>query len=331
MSYQRPADVNQYPSHMIFAPGDKFASDCCIIETMTEGIDLNLLATFCKVAELGSFTRAAQQLRQPKSRVSRAIGRLEAELNVQLIRRTTRQMALTEAGSRLFRQSFQLLAALQSEVEQISGTRSELAGLLRIAAPEDFGQGVLSRLLPRFAELYPEIRFELSLGNAYVDLLAGQTDIAFRMGALPESSLIGRRLGRVRVILLASPQYLETYGRPADGAELGRFRLLDFQLAGDHESELEAAFPAAKLQPAIKSDHFSVLLQMALQHQGIAALPDFYARQDLRAGRLERVLPDWATEPIDLHLLYAPTRRLPLRTRVFIDFVAPEIKRWLEA
>ncbi len=292
-------------------------------------IDLNLLRIFCKVAELGSFTKAAKQLNQPKSRISRAVTRLEEDLKVHLIRRTTRQMTLTDTGQALFKKSYYLLDSLQNELQEIAQDRTAISGLLRIAAPEDFGQGVLGHVIPRFLELYPDMQFELMFSNEYQDLVAQQIDVAFRIGALKDANLIKRKLGSTRVILVASPEYLTTYGRPLQIDELHKHKLLSFQLENDPECIFAEYFPAQGFVPCIKSNHFSVLLQMALQHRGIASLPEFFVYQDLKAGNLERVLDSWSTETYPIHLLYPPTRQMPLKTRCFIDFIVKESKVYL--
>jgi len=286
-------------------------------------MDLNLLKSFVTVAEYGSFTQAAMQLKQPKSRVSRAVQRLETELGVHLLRRTTRQCQLTEAGQALFEQNQSLLLQIEQNLQAIAHSNCELTGSLKITAPEDFGQAVLSPLLPEFLQRYPEIRLELLLGNHYVDLIAQQIDLAFRIGELADASLIQRRLGQVSIILVATPAYLAAQGEPRSEAELSQHRLLRFVNDNPTARPVFASpfGPERAIQAAIESNHFSLLHQLALLHQGIATLPDFYARACLQAGSLQRVLPDWSGSPRNIQLLYAPTVQVPRRTRVFIDFI----------
>ena len=293
-------------------------------------LDLNLLQTFCKVAELGSFTRAAADLKQPKSRVSRAIHRLETDLQIQLIQRTTRALHLTEAGSQLYNKSLPLLSRLKHEVHELSIARQAMRGTLRISAPEDFGLEVLSHVLPSFLEQHPELQFELIFSNTYVDLMAAKVDVAFRIGPLSEASLIQRKLGNIKIILVATPHCIALSGTPKSSQELQRFKLLDFQLENDNEGVFEEFFSPLNLRPDFKSNHFSLLRKIVLQHQGIACLPDFFVAQDLKAGRLQRVLPQWESPPYELHLLYPPTPQMPQKTRAFIDFVVPAIKARVE-
>lgn len=289
-------------------------------------IDLNLLRIFCKVAELGSFTKAARQLNQPKSRISRAVTRLEEELNVHLIRRTTRQMTLTDAGLSLFKKSYYLLDSLQQELRDISQDQTEMSGLLRVAAPEDFGQGVLGHVVPAFLELYPDMQFELVFSNEYQDLVAQQIDLCFRIGPLKEANLIKRKLGSTRVIMVASAEYLNTFGRPVQLDDLHKHKLLSFQLENDPECIFAEHFPTQNFVPSVKSNHFSVLRQMALQHRGLATVSEFFVYQDLKSGQLERCLDRWASEAYDIHLLYPPTRQMPVKTRRFIDYMVQESK-----
>lgn len=282
------------------------------------------LEAFLKVVEWGSFTQAAQHLKAPKSRVSRAVARLEDELGVQLLRRTTRQTRPTEAGLQLFQKTHTLLGQLQQELENVSTSACEVSGSLRIAAPEDFGEKVLGPLLPRFVAQYPEMCFELRFSNHYSHLIAEDIDVAFRIGTLEDSNLIQRRLSDVEVILVASPDYLQRHGRPTALNELGpAHKLLSFYSdnpqAPRHFAQLIPELQAMKVQ--FQVNHFGLLVQWALQGQGLATVPDFYVQQELKRGELVRILPDQSFMRRPLHLLYPPMPQMPLRIRRFIDFV----------
>lgn len=286
-------------------------------------MDLNLLKSFLAVAEHGSFTQAARRLKQPKSRVSRAIQRLESELGLQLLQRTTRQTRLTEAGLNLFQQNQPLLRQLEQNLQHAAEAHCTLSGTLHLTAPEDFAQAVLRPLLEDFRTQYPEIRFALHLGNTYLDLIGQQLDLAFRIGQLEDTSLMQRVLGQVRLILVAAPVYLARAGQPDALADLKRFELLRF--VNDNPYTASSILPEEILplsSSAFACNQFSLLYQLALNGQGIATLPDFYAREALASGQLVRVLPHWAGAPRNIHLLYPPTLSLPLRTRRLIDFVA---------
>jgi DNA-binding transcriptional LysR family regulator len=286
-------------------------------------MDLNLLKSFLAVAEHGSFTQAARRLKQPKSRVSRAIQRLESELGLQLLQRTTRQTRLTEAGLNLFQQNQPLLRQLEHNLQQAAEAHCSLSGTLHLTAPEDFAQAVLLPLMQRFRAQYPEIRFALHLGNTYLDLIGQQLDLAFRIGQLEDTSLMQRVLGQVSLILVAAPAYLnQAGGPPSDLAALKNFALLRF--VNDNPYTGSNVLPEDILpfhSSAFACNQFSLLYQLALSGQGIATLPDFYAREALASGQLVRVLPQWTGAPRNIHLLYPPTLSLPLRTRRLIDFV----------
>lgn len=293
-------------------------------------LDLNLLRTFCKVAELGSFTKAAKQLKQPKSRVSRAISRLENQMNIQLLRRTTRQITLTDTGRELFQNTHYLLESLQSEIVQVAINSDSISGPLKLSAPEDFGQCVLNQLIPKFLELYPDIQFDLIFTNSYLNLMAHEVDIAFRIGPLEESNMIKKKLGQIRVILLAAPSYIKTFGSPERYTDLHKFNLLSFHNEKKALSIIERDFPELELAADIKCNHFSTLYQMAIHGQGIATIPDFFARQALREGQLIHVLQEWSTPPHDIHLLYSPMKKMPLKIRKFIDFIALNSKDYFK-
>ena len=281
-------------------------------------MDYNLLKTYSKVAELGSFTKAALELKQPKSRVSRAISRLEAELGVQLLRRTTRQTSLTTDGQQFFQKIKPLLNQLKEEINYLSSHQNEVTGVLRITAPEDMGETLVTEMISQFSKLYPKVEVQIIITNEFLDLTKQNIDLAFRVGKLNDSNLIQKKLANVQLILVASPQYLKNNGEPKELKNLEEHRFLSFK---DFDKRvLVGKLPKGiNLKPSLRSDSFSILLRTALCGGGITALPDFYCKKFIKNGELVKLFPKWNPDKDTIHMLYPPTKNLPLKVRKFID------------
>jgi DNA-binding transcriptional LysR family regulator len=292
--------------------------------------DLNLLHIFCKVAELESFTAAARHLSQPKSRISRAIARLEETMGTQLVRRTTRQTSLTEEGKILYQRTGQLLAQINGELTNLSEGVGSISGLIRVSASEDLGQAILAPIISNFTELYPHIRFDVILTNAYVDLSAQEVDVAFRIGKLSDSALIQKKIGQVRLIPVAHPDYLARFGTPESLSALSQHRLLNFRSENQQgQSTIVLSESGEGLNFSLQANSFTILLQLALQSKGITLLPDFYCRQALREGKLLHILPQWNGSKRDIQLVYLPNKNLSPRVKTFISYVAQSVGGFL--
>lgn len=285
-------------------------------------MDLNLLPVFHAVVEARSFSQAARRLRLPKSSVSRGIASLEAAVGAQLLHRTTRTVALTDAGAALHAETAALLARLQQSLERSPPDR-EPKGLLRLSASTDLGAVLMGAALPRFVARYPALRVDLRLSNRVVDLVAEGFDAAVRGSARPlaDSSLIARRLANTEMQLFASPDYLGHRGTPRTWEE-----------ALAHEW---VAFPRWKPPhqlrklppPRLTGDDFFFIREALRAGGGIGILPVFLASHDARAGTLVRVLPQWTEARGMLSLVYPQTRHLPRKLEVFRDFLVA----WLAA
>ncbi|WP_127716851.1 LysR family transcriptional regulator [Halobacteriovorax sp. HLS] len=283
--------------------------------------NLNLLKIFCKVSELGSFTKAAKALNMPKSRVSRAIASLELELGTQLIRRTTRQTSLTSAGEEFFISISPLLIRLDQEIQHISEATNEIKGVIRITAPEDMSQTILSDMISKYIEAYPKVEIQSIITNQYLDLAKENIDLALRVGTLKDSNLIQNKLTDVGLILVASNKYLKKYGCPNSLSELEGHRFLSFR---DIHTIANSEFMLDSFKTVITSDSFSMLLRLALDGQGISILPDYYCKSYLESGMLTHILPKWKGKKSPVHIVYSPTKNLPQKVRKFIE-IAKEI------
>ena len=172
-------------------------------------MDYNLLKTFSKVAELGSFTQAAKVLNHPKSRVSRAISRLENELDVQLIRRTTRKTTLTSSGQEFFHNIHPLLNSINNEITKVSNQQHEMSGTIRITTSQDIGQALVSKVISLYNSKYPNVQFDTIITNDFLDLVKENIDIAIRAGKLKDSTLIQKKFISTHFIIVCSKKYLE--------------------------------------------------------------------------------------------------------------------------
>lgn len=288
--------------------------------------DLTAQATFAQVVEAASFSAAARTLGLSKSAVSKQVGRLEARLGVQLLHRTTRRLSLTEAGAVFYEGCQRMLAEAEAAERAVTHLAAAPRGHLRLNAPMSFGVLHLSPHLPDLLRRCPELTLDLALNDRLVDLVEEGYDLAIRIGRLPDSSLIARRLAPSRTVLCAAPAYLEAHGIPDRPRDLKRHACLLYSYQADGEAwRLTGPEGAERVAIAgrFRVNNGDALRQVALGGLGIARLPTFIVGDDLRAGRLQRILPDWeiAAEAA-VHAVYPATRNLSPKVRAAIDFLA---------
>ena len=289
-------------------------------------IPLDLFAAFAAVAERGGFTAAARDLDSSKATVSKQVAELERRLGVMLFARTTRKLALTEAGETVLRRARRMIEEAEAAVEEAAEGRSALSGRLRIAAPLTFATRWLAPVLPDFLAAHPDVQLELDLDDRRTDLIADGFDAALRVSMLEDSSLTARQLTPVRLHVVASPAYWAARGRPARPEDLALhacFRyanlptgsLWRFRAADGAEARVRVTGPLC----VNNGDAELPALRAGL---GVARLPDFIVQPDLDAGFLETALDAWSAEPLVLHLLTPPGRGASRRMRAFSDFLA---------
>lgn len=288
--------------------------------------DFEAWAIFAKVAERGSFADAARELGLSNPTVSKAVSRLEARLGLALLSRTSRRLSLTESGRASLERAMRILregeAAEDEAAEQLDIPR----GRVRISAPLSFGISYLASALPGFLAAYPDVTLDLSLSDRQVDLIADGFDLAIRIARLEDSSLLARRLCTVRLLLVASPTYLNAQGRPHHPQQLLDHHVLAYT-GGINPGAwrfVHALFGEDVVQPNVRvwADNADVLNPALLAGQGLAIQPEFLVWKELRDGALEIVMPDWECPSLGLHLMMPPSSLRPLRVQAVIDHLA---------
>lgn len=295
-------------------------------------IDLNRLTVFAAVVEAGGFTAAAERLGLAKSQVSQQVARLEAELGVALFTRSTRRVAVTEAGETLYADSVPLLGGLQDALARVSGGRLE--GRLRITAGQAYSDALLGGLLAEFAALHPGLELELIASDSSLDLLAEGIDLAIRGGMLRDSGLKAVRLDSFAQVAVAAPALLGRIGTPAEPAALDgqpwvALTVLASPLSWTF-SHPDGRRVAIRGRAAMRVNSASVARECARAAIGCAVLPDFMARDDLAGGRLVRLLPEWELPLAGTHAVWPAARYLPTKVRVLIEFLRQRLAPALE-
>jgi DNA-binding transcriptional LysR family regulator len=287
---------------------------------------LAAMRSFRRVVELGSFSRAAEDLALSPAGLSKQVRQLEEHLGAVLIQRTTRRMSLTEAGSTYFAECCRLLDQLQDLERSVSESASEVTGRLRVNAPLSFGLMVLSPLLASFLERHPRLKVDLSLSDQLVDVVGAGFDVSIRVRhELSESSLVARRLANLEQMLCASPAYLRVHGTPANADELHQHTCLAYTLA-DQPATWTLNGPDGAISVAVQArvsvNNSLMLRDLLVAGVGIGALPSFVAKPCIESGDLVRLLPDHSFPQRHVFAVYPTTRHLQRKVRAFVDFLA---------
>lgn len=295
--------------------------------------DLEAWAIFAAVVEHRSFSGAADAIGLSKATVSKAITRLEAHLGQSLFHRTSRRLALTEAGKPLAEHAARILANAQAAEEAARDAASAPVGRVRLAAPMGFGVSGVAPLLAEFLAANPGIEIDLHLSDAKVDIVAEGFDIALRIADLPDSSLRARRLCGVASHTVASPAYLARRGTPTHPAQLGEHCLLGYsnvhgpwRFRGPGGADV-----AVRAEGPLAANSGEALVPALLAGLGIARLPGFIVGPLVGTRELTEILPDWTGTPLGLHLLTPPSALRPARVEALIAFLAARLRDPCEA
>jgi DNA-binding transcriptional LysR family regulator len=290
-------------------------------------MDLNRATTFVRVVETGGFTRAAEALGLPPSSVSRSVAKLELDLGVTLLERTTRKVTLTEAGRAFFERAREALAGLEEANNLALDAAREVHGVVRLAAPPELG-GKVGSMFSEFAVLHPRVRLEVTFTARGAELVGDLVDIAIAIGRLPDSSLMTRRLGESTDKLYASPAYVREHGQPRRVGELARHvAVLSRAVAGEGRWELVGPRgpEPVDVHGRIVGDHMQFLVDAALAGLGIALLPSWIGDPLAVEGKLVAILPRYSSTSA-LHVLTHGGRHLPRRVALLRDFLVEKLQ-----
>lgn len=290
---------------------------------MLNSLNLADIRSFVLIAQLGSFTKAAQALDVSRSHVSRQISNLENQMSVTLLIRTTRTLKLTDAGKRFYLQCEQALNGIEQAVLGAVDDVEKVQGEIRINCVGGYlGEDVIGQIACDFMQEYPQTQIHLDFSSHRVDLLEEDFDIAFRMGQLEDSGFIARKLMTVEMSTLASPDYLKAMGRPSHPKQLvshqcltGSVKRWGYQHKVTH-SELEVV-----IKGHLQCKNGRVLVKGALNHQGIIRVPKVYCLNQIKTGQLIEVFDEWHIPSVAFSAIYHKDHYQPKRLRAFIDFV----------
>ena len=290
----------------------------------------NELEAFIQAAELGSLTRAAEQLDISTSAASRHLLALEERLGVRLVHRTTRRLHLTEAGEQFFLRARDLLANMKEAEASVSEAAINPTGTLRVTASLSFCLQHLAPLVPEFTSQYPNISVDIVAANRYYDMIENGIDIAIRTRQFEaDSSITIRKLAVTPRLLAASPTYLEKQGRPQTPADLSQHKFLLYTLADKpYEFRLrkKGEEQVVPVRPLLSANDGQIVRAAALDGLGILAQPAYIIYDDLKAGRLVRVLEDWDLPRLTMNIAFPTKAHLPAKVRLFIEFLTARFR-----
>jgi len=285
------------------------------------------MRSFARVAELHSFTRAADSLGVSRAVVSSHVADLERHLRCQLFHRTTRRVGLTSDGAEYLARCQRILAELASADEAVRGTRVAVQGRLRVDLPVAFGRALLIPALPRFQARYPELQLEVQLNDRVIDLIEEEVDLVVRGGPVKEPHLIARRIDTTRLITCASPEYLREHGIPGDPDELRRHKLIGHLSSTSHRPykwlfQRGTVRRQLQLPFSVSFNSVEARIQAAIRGVGIVQSMDLMVAEALAAGKLQVVLPEWSAPGAQLNVVCRSALHNSPKIRVFADFAA---------
>ncbi|MBC5781426.1 LysR family transcriptional regulator [Ramlibacter sp. USB13] len=288
------------------------------------------MRVFAAVVDAGSFVGAADALGLSKAAVSRIVSELEARLGVRLLHRTTRRLSLTAEGEVFVVRCRDVLASVEEAEAEITERSGDAVGLLKVSAPFSFGVLRLGPLWGGFLAAHPRIELEITLSDRFVDLVDEGFDLAVRIARLQDSSLVSRRVSSTRMVLCASPRYLKAHGKPKHPSELASHAVLAYSLlaAGDTwEFEGPDGTVPVKVHPRMRTNNGDTCRAVALSHEGIVLQPAFIVDEDLRAGTLVELLPQYRAPDLGVYAMYPSRKHLLPKVRVLVDYLAAALQR----
>ncbi|MFB2642946.1 LysR substrate-binding domain-containing protein [Shewanella bicestrii] len=286
------------------------------------------LPIFVSVVECGSFSAAGQKLGLSKSAISKRITQLEQHLGIQLLQRTTRSLSLTDAGARYFEYIRPAVQLTQEGLDAISELQQTPKGNLRISVPMVFGRLYIAPLIAEFLKRYPDIQLQMQMDDKTTDLISGGFDLAIRIGELPDSSLIARKIAPCLSVICASPAYLAQHGLPMVPSELTQHNCLFYSYFQDGvEWSFLSPDGMQRIQPKgnYQVNNSDAIHLACLDGLGIANLPRFIVESDLQAGRLQTILTDFPLPEHGIYAVYPQRKYLPTKVKVLIEFLMEKL------
>lgn len=283
------------------------------------------MQTFNAVVDAGSFVKATDTLGMSKAAVSRYVVDMETRLGVRLLHRTTRRLSLTDDGQVFYARSKEILAELEQAEAEVTSRSEAASGLLRINAPVSFGIIHLAPLWGAFKALHPKVTLDITLADRVVDLVEEGYDLAVRIASLDSSTLVSKRLATTRMVLCASPAYLQQHGTPTHPSELAHHAVIAYSYwAGKDEWTFTgpSGTVSVKTHPVIHTNSGDTCRAAALAHQGIVLQPSFIVGPDLVAGKLVELMPEYQSIQLGIYAVYPTRKHMPAKVRALIDFLA---------
>lgn len=286
---------------------------------------LTCMKTFVAVVESESFTAAGVRLDISKAIASKYVGILEDHLGTRLLNRTTRRLSLTESGTAYYERCVQILADVD-EAEQAAGQLTAIPrGTLKVAMPVSFGTICIAPLMSEYMRRYPEVRLDIALADRRVDLIEEGFDLAIRVGSLPESGLIARRLAVDRIVCCAAPAYLAARGTPVKPADLADHACLNYSYASGGDEWTfgkQRTAVSVRINGPVRANNGDMLRLAALDGAGIIWQPHFIVGDDVKSGRLIELMPDFPGPELGVYALYPSRKHLSAKVRTFVDYLA---------
>jgi DNA-binding transcriptional LysR family regulator len=288
------------------------------------------------VVDAGSFVGAADALAVSKAAVSRQVADLEARLRVRLLHRTTRRLSLTDEGEVFYARAKDLLGAVEEMESEVAARRGEAVGVLKVTAPVSFGLLQLAPLWPGFMAKHPLVRLEVTLADRFVDLVEEGVDLAVRIARLESSSLVSRKLSSTRLVLCASPKYLKKHGRLRHPADLARHAVIAYSLLSvgdDWQFTGPEGVVQVRVAPRMRTNSGDTCRAAALGHEGIVLEPSFMVADDLAAGTLVQVLPQYRSLELGIYAIYPTRKFVAPKVRALIEYLADAFRDrvWVDA
>lgn len=296
---------------------------------------LSAMAIFVRVVERGSFSAVARELQTSQPTVSKVLRALESELGGKLIARSTRQLSLTDEGQRYYNECRNILAAVETAELSFQSGRESIAGHLRIGSSVSFGRLQIAPRLAPFLRQHPNLDIDLQLSDQNQDLISEGLDVTFRIGELNDSGLIARHLGFTHRVTVAAPAYLQQHGQPQAPQDLSAHNCLQFNLLNSQNLWLykkEGRRQEVRIKGNAQSNNSEAIREMVLAGLGIALSPVWLFSEDLKAGRVTAILPDYVAQSLPIHAVSPANRRQSARVKAFVDYMsqalqaAPELK-----